>query len=156
LFCPVPFSHSYSATEITSLSGESAITTAIHDELVIEIRSGPNTKGTPFNIDILWYEGDDGIGFFAGSLYDYASWVGAGMAITIVTRSPLSLTHPPLSLSVPPIVNTQHMEGTQAIDYLHLAAVFSDVLIQTAVTYNLYDLGYGATGVCVYVPTDPI
>lgn len=110
-------------TEITSLSGESAVTTAIHDELVIEIRSGPNTKGTPFNIDILWYEGDDGIGFFAGSLYDYASWVG--------------------------VVNTQHMEGKQAIDYLHLAGVFSDTLIQTALTFNLYDLGYGATGVCV-------
>lgn len=43
------------------------------------------------------------------------------------------------------------MEGKQAIDYLHLAGVFSDTLIQTALTFNLYDLGYGATGVCVYV-----
>lgn len=64
--------------EIYSTSGEAAITTAIHDEIVIEIRSGPNTKGTAFDIDLLWYEGDDGIGFFAGSLYDYASWVGKG------------------------------------------------------------------------------
>jgi hypothetical protein len=110
-------------TEIYSTSGEAAITTAIHDEIVIEIRSGPNTKGTAFDIDLLWYEGDDGIGFFAGSLYDYASWVGK--------------------------VNTQYMEGKQAIEYIHLAGVFSDVLVQTAFKFHLYDLGYGATGVCV-------
>ncbi len=132
--------------EVTSLSGESAVTTAIHDELVIEIRPGPNTKGTPFNIDILWYEGDDGIGFFAGSLYDYASWVGAG---TYSLASSPASSHTFLSFVCP--VNTQHMEGKQAIDYLHLAGVFSDTLIQTALTFNLYDLGYGATGVCVYV-----
>lgn len=43
------------------------------------------------------------------------------------------------------------MEGKQAIEYIHLAGVFSDVLVQTAIKFNLYDLGYGATGVCVYV-----
>jgi hypothetical protein len=145
-------SHSPSicGTEVTSLSGESAVTTAIHDELVIEIRSGPNTKGTPFNIDILWYEGDDGIGFFAGSLYDYASWVGAGTDCKhVLARFVVASSHSFLSFVCP--VNTQHMEGKQAIDYLHLAGVFSDTLIQTALTFNLYDLGYGATGVCVYV-----
>lgn len=46
-------------------------------------------------------------------------------------------------------VNTQFMEGKQAIDYIHLAGVFSDVLLQTAIKLDLYDLGYGATGVCV-------
>lgn len=69
----------YHFAEVRSASGEVAVTTAIHDEIVIEIRSGPKTKGTAFNVDVLWYEGDNGIGFFAGSLYDYASWVGTGM-----------------------------------------------------------------------------
>jgi hypothetical protein len=100
-----------------------AILPAIHDELVIEIRSGPSSQGTTVNVDLLWYEGDDGIGFFARDLYSLASWVGQ--------------------------VDAEPLEGTEAVNYLHLAAVFTDVLLQTADKYNLYDLGYGATGVCV-------
>jgi len=35
--------------------------------------------------------------------------------------------------------------------YIHTAGVFSDTLLQAAKQFNLYDLGYAATGICVYV-----
>ncbi|KAL6060736.1 hypothetical protein QOT17_013368 [Balamuthia mandrillaris] len=102
---------------------EEAIFPSIHDELVIEIKSGPSSKGTKFDGTLLWYEGDNGIGFFAGDLYSYASWVGG--------------------------FDSSYMEGEQAVQYLTMASVLSDALIQTAVDFHLYGLGYGVTGVCV-------
>ncbi len=46
-------------------------------------------------------------------------------------------------------MDIEFLEGQRAIDYIHLAGVFSDVLLQAADKFNLYDFGYGATGVCV-------
>ncbi len=49
----------------------------------------------------------------------------------------------------------EFMEGQRAIDYTHLAGVFSDVLLQASDKFDLYDFGYAATGVCVYVLLHP-
>ncbi len=43
-------------TEVYDSEGKQAVLAAIHDEIVIDIKSGPKSKGTTFNGGLLWYE----------------------------------------------------------------------------------------------------
>jgi len=93
-----------------------AILPAIHSEYVIDVTVG----STAFNL--VWYEGDDGIGYFPGNMYLLESWVGTA--------------------------NGSILTGETALKAILYMDIIRDVFIQIAVKNNLWDRGYGITGVC--------
>jgi len=105
-------------TGIYSIYGtEEAILPAIHSEFVIDVVTD---KGKSFNV--VWYQGDDGIGFFPGNMYVLESWVGLGQGPNIT--------------------------GQDAIEAIQYMSVLTDVLLQSAEVNGLGLWGYGTTGVC--------
>lgn len=89
---------------------------AIHSEYVIEFGAGN------FNFNVVWYEGDDGIGFFPGNMWLLESWVGT--------------------------LNGPNITGSQGVNAILYMSALRDILIQTAVKNELWDDGYGVSGVC--------
>lgn len=105
------------ATGIYDSTGtKEAVLPAIHSEYVIEFSMGN------FNFNIVWYEGDDGIGFFPGDMYLLESWVGT--------------------------LNGPNITGAGAVKAVLYMSALRDILIQTAVKNKLWDDGYGVSGVC--------
>lgn len=121
LSVPVPL---FTSTGLRDpVTGQEAILPAIHNEYVIEIRPTSATKGTAFTGDLLWYSGDDGIGFFARDIYNVGSWVGTK--------------------------NSEYVSGAEVVRLVRMMGVISDALVETARVNHFYDWGYGITGVCV-------
>eukprot|EP01087_Luapelamoeba_hula_P000900 TRINITY_DN1066_c0_g1_i1.p1 TRINITY_DN1066_c0_g1~~TRINITY_DN1066_c0_g1_i1.p1 ORF type:complete len:371 (-),score=59.51 TRINITY_DN1066_c0_g1_i1:49-1161(-) len=95
---------------------EQAIVPGIHSEYVIRTTAGGVTW------DIVWYEGDNGIGFFPGQMYVIESWVGDSI--------------------------TSRMNGTQAIEAITYMSLLGDILLNLAYEDKMYDWGYAVSGVC--------
>jgi len=79
-----------------------------------------NNSEMSFALD--WYQGDTSYAFFPSEMYIITDWSGRRVAW-------------PLS-------------GDKAVRAVQLMAVTQDLFIQAALNLNLFDLGYGVTGVC--------
>ncbi|MFO0594538.1 MAG: hypothetical protein U0228_04520 [Myxococcaceae bacterium] len=102
--------------------GKEAIVPAVHSEMIVSIKAGPNAKGPKFDADLKYYQGVSGTGFFPCNVSQEPSWCGR-------------VSHDPLS-------------GDQALKAITLAGAFTDVVNTTAKEKKLYAAGYGITGVC--------
>lgn len=102
--------------------GKEAVVPAVHSEMVINIKAGPNAKGPKFDADLKFYQGVSGTGFFPCNVHADPSWCGR------VSHSQLS--------------------GDKALEAISVAGAFTDVVNTTAKAKNLYADGYGITGVC--------
>jgi hypothetical protein len=109
-------------TGVKDASGNQAIVPASHSEMIISVRSGPNTKGPKLDSDLRYFQGDDGTGFFPDNVWQTPNWLG-------------HVTH-------------AEVTGDDAIKALNVAGTLGDVIDQTAKKLNLYADGYGVTGVC--------
>ncbi|MEW6432766.1 MAG: hypothetical protein AB1730_14775 [Myxococcota bacterium] len=109
-------------TGIRDASGKEALVPAVHSEMVISIKSGPNTKGPRLDADIKYYQGVSSTGFFPANVHAEPSWCGKK---TVAEAS-----------------------GDKALQAIHLAGAFTDLVETTAKAKNLYAEGYGVTGVC--------
>jgi len=99
-----------------STGTKEAVLPSVHSEYVIDFQA------SGCNFSLVWYEGDDGIGFFPGNFYALASWVG--------------------------ILNGPNITGAQGVNAILYMSLFRDILIQAAVKNSLWDNGYGISGVC--------
>ena len=103
--------------------GEKAILPAVHSEMVVRIKPGPNTKpGTEIDATVKWFQGISGTGFFPAELFGTPPWCGAGVSGTL--------------------------EGKDAKKAIEIAGLTSDVINESAKNQDLAVGGYGATGVC--------
>lgn len=109
-------------TGIKDASGKEAVVPAVHSEMVISLKAGPNTKGPKFDADLKFYQGVSGTGFFPCNVHADPSWCGR--------------------------VTTATLSGNDALKAVKVAGAFSDVVNSTAKSMNLYADGYGVTGVC--------
>jgi hypothetical protein len=109
-------------TGIKDALGKEAELPAVHSEMIVSIKSGPNTKGPKVDSDIKFYQGISGTGFFpVGSSADPA-WCGR---VTTATLNP-----------------------EQSAKALSLAGTYTDLVNTVAKKNDLYAGGYGVTGVC--------
>jgi len=106
------------STGYYSIGGaEEVILPAIHSEWVIDVTL---QGGISFNI--VWYQGDNGIGFFPGNMYALESWVGGS--------------------------NGAILAGAEAARATYLMSLLGDILIQIYQEKRLALYGYLITGVC--------
>jgi hypothetical protein len=101
--------------------GKEAVVPAVHSEMVINIKAGPNAKGPKFDADLKFYQGVSGTGFFPCKVHAEPSWCGR---------------------------TSQALSGDKALEAISVAGAFTDVVNTTAKAKNLYADGYGITGVC--------
>ena len=109
-------------TGIKDALGKEAVVPAVHSEMIVSIKAGPNAKGPKFDADLKFYQGTSGTGFFPCNVHADPSWCGKS------TKAELS--------------------GAKALEAITVAGAFSDVVNTTAQAKNLYADGYGVTGVC--------
>lgn len=101
---------------------ERALLPAVHSEMVVRIKPGPDTKGTAVDATVKWFQGISGTGFFPAELHKSPSWCGAKVSDTL--------------------------SGDAAAKAIELAGLASDVINASAAKQNLAVGGYGTTGVC--------
>jgi hypothetical protein len=109
-------------TGMVDSTGKEAVVPSAHSEMVVSLRSGPNTRGPKLDSDQKFYQGVSGTGFFPVGSFASPAWCG---------KSTLAELH-----------------GDKALDAVKLAGVFTDVVQQSAKKLDLYADGYGITGVC--------
>lgn len=102
--------------------GKEAVVPAVHSEMIVSIKAGPNSPDPKFDADIKFYQGISGTGFFPCNTAADPSWCGR------VTQGSLS--------------------GDKALQAISIAGAFTDVVNTAAREQNLYADGYGITGVC--------
>ncbi|MEW5738416.1 MAG: hypothetical protein AB1938_05790 [Myxococcota bacterium] len=109
-------------TGIKDAAGKEALVPAVHSEMIISLRPGPNTKGPKVEADLKFYQGVSATGFFPANVHADPSWCGRK---TVGEAS-----------------------GDKALKAIKLAGAFTDLVNTTAKDKNLYAAGYGVTGVC--------
>lgn len=109
-------------TGIKDASGKEAVVPAVHSEMIISLKAGPNTKGPKFDADIKFYQGVSSTGFFPCDVHATPNWCGKA---TVAEAS-----------------------GDKAMKAIRVAGAFTDVVNTVAKEKNLYADGYGVTGVC--------
>jgi hypothetical protein len=109
-------------TGIKDALGREAVVPAVHSEMIVSIKAGPNAKGPKFDADLKFYQGTSGTGFFPCNVHAEPSWCGR--------------------------VNHATVTGADALKAITVAGAFTDVVTTTAKAKNLYADGYGVTGVC--------
>ncbi len=109
-------------TGLKDASGKEAVVPAVHSEMVITIKAGPNAQGPKLDATTRYFQGTGGTGFFPADVHAEPAWLG-------------KVSHGTLT-------------GAQAQKAIGLAAAFTDVVEDTARRLNLYADGYGLTGVC--------
>ena len=102
--------------------GKEAVVPAVHSEMVVSIKAGPNARGPKFDADLKFYQGVSGTGFFPCNMNADPAWCGKS------TQASLS--------------------GAKALEAITVAGAFTDLVNTTAKEKNLYADGYGVTGVC--------
>lgn len=102
--------------------GKEAVVPAVHSEMIVSIKAGPNAKGPKFDADLKFYQGVSGTGFFPANVHADPSWCGR--------------------------VSHDQLSGAKALEAISVAGAFTDVVNTTAKKMNLYADGYGITGVC--------
>ncbi len=102
--------------------GKEAIVPAVHSEMVISIKAGPNARGPKFDADLKFYQGVSGTGFFPCNTTASPAWCGKSQQAALT--------------------------GAKALEAISVAGAFTDVVNTTARAKNLYAGGYGITGVC--------
>jgi|GEM_PF-865810 len=98
------------------------IVPAVHSEVVIQLKSGPNTKGPKLDSDVKWYQGISGTGFFPVGLNKTPNWCGKNVSDTL--------------------------SGDAADKAVDLCGLMGDVINASASQLDLIASGYGVTGVC--------
>jgi len=109
-------------TGVKDASGKEALVPAVHSEMIISLKAGPNTKGPKFDADLKFYQGVSATGFFPANVHADPSWCGR--------------------------VTTAEATGDKAMKAIRVAGAFTDLVNTTAKDKNLYAAGYGITGVC--------
>ncbi len=109
-------------TGLKDALGKEAVVPAVHSEMIVSIKAGPNAKGPKFDADLKFYQGVSGTGFFPCNVYADPSWCGR--------------------------VSQAQLSGAKALEAITVAGAFTDVVNTTAKAKNLYADGYGITGVC--------
>lgn len=109
-------------TGIKDANGKEAVVPSAHSEMIVSIKSGPNTKGPRLDADIKYYQGTSGTGFFPCDVMQTPAWCGH------VTQASL--------------------QGDKALKAITVASTFTDLVNSTSRDLNLYADGYGVTGVC--------
>lgn len=109
-------------TGLKDALGQEAVVPAVHSEMIVSIKAGPNARGPKFDADLKFYQGVSGTGFFPCNVHADPSWCGRS------TKDSLS--------------------GAKALEAISVAGAFTDVVNTTARAKNLYADGYGITGVC--------
>jgi hypothetical protein len=109
-------------TGLKDALGKEAVVPAVHSEMIVSIKAGPNAQGPKFDADLKFYQGVSGTGFFPCNVHADPSWCGRS------TQAELS--------------------GAKALEAISVAGAFTDVVNTTARAKNLYADGYGLTGVC--------
>lgn len=102
--------------------GKEAVVPAVHSEMVVSIKAGPNARGPKFEADLKFYQGVSGTGFFPCNTTASPAWCGKSQQASLT--------------------------GDQALKAISVAGAFTDVVNKTAKEKNLYADGYGVTGVC--------
>ena len=109
-------------TGLKDALGKEALVPAVHSEMIISIKPGPNAKGPKFEADLKFYQGVSGTGFFPCNVYADPAWCGRATKATVT--------------------------GDDALKAISVAGAFTDVVNTTAKAKQLYADGYGLTGVC--------
>lgn len=109
-------------TGITDALGKEAVVPAAHSEMMVFIKSGPNTHGPALDATTRYYQGTGGTGFFPANVHAEPEWLGRA-------SSPV-------------------LKGADAMKAVRLAGAFTDVVEDAAKRLDLYADGYGITGVC--------
>lgn len=109
-------------TGLKDARGNEAVVPAVHSEMVVSIKAGPNAKGPKFDADLKFYQGVSGTGFFPCNVHAEPAWCGGS------TQAELS--------------------GAKALEAISVAGAFTDAVNTTAQAKDLYAGGYGITGVC--------
>jgi len=109
-------------TGLKDALGKEAVVPAVHSEMVISIKAGPNARGPKFDADLKFYQGVSGTGFFPCHVNADPSWCGKS--------------------------KQGEVSGAKALQAISVAGAFTDLVNTTAKEKNLYADGYGMTGVC--------
>lgn len=109
-------------TGIKDASGKEAVVPAAHSEMMVFIKSGPNTQGPKLDVTSRYFQGTGGTGFFPGDVHAEPEWLGRASSPTL--------------------------GGKDALKAIKLAGAFTDVVEDAARKLDLYADGYGITGVC--------
>lgn len=109
-------------TGIKDASGKEAVVPAAHSEMMVSIKSGPNSQGPKLDASTRFYQGVSGTGFFPAEVHADSEWLGRASSPTI--------------------------GGKDALKALSIAGAFTDVVEDAAKRLDLYADGYGITGVC--------
>lgn len=102
--------------------GNEALVPAVHSELVISIKAGPDVTGPAIDAGLKWYQGVTSTGFFPVDLFQTPRWLGGTISDTFT--------------------------GDQAAKAVELAGLLSDVINDASKEAGLVASGYGITGVC--------
>lgn len=109
-------------TGLKDALGKEAVVPAVHSEMIISIKGGPNARGPKFDADLKFYQGVSGTGFFPCHLNADPAWCGKS--------------------------KQGEVTGAKALEAISVAGAFTDLVNTTAKEKNLYADGYGITGVC--------
>lgn|GEM_PF-2284299 len=109
-------------TGVTDALGQEAIVPALHSNLVLKIKSNPQTKGPRVDADIVWYTGLRGTHFYPSDLYAEPDWSGS--------------------------VEVDRFQGAEIPKVIHLAGVFGAATNTHAKLEDMWLNGYGILGVC--------
>jgi hypothetical protein len=99
-----------------------AVVPAVHSEMVVSLRAGPNSPRPKIDADIKFFQGVTGTGFFPCKVWKDPSWCGQ--------------------------ITTGELAGDRAFEALKLAGAYTHLIDSTSKKMNLYADGYGVTGVC--------
>lgn len=109
-------------TGITDGSGKEAVLPAVHSEMVISVKAGPDAQGPKLDASTRFFQGVSGTGFFPADVHAEPEWLGRASSPTL--------------------------SGDQAMKAITVASAFTDVVEDAAKRLSLYADGYGITGVC--------
>ncbi len=109
-------------TGVKGPDGKEAVVPAVHSEMIVRIKSGPETKGPKIDSNVKWYQGISGTGFFPCDLNATPAWCGDS--------------------------TSGKLTGKAALDAVKTAGALGDVINSSAGKLGLAMGGYGATGVC--------
>ncbi len=108
-------------TGVKDAAGQEAVVPAVHSELVISIKSGPESK-QKLDGDIKFYQGVSATGFFPCDINRTPTWAGATTADVLT--------------------------GQDALKAVELAGLLTDIINDASASLDLVAAGYGVTGVC--------
>lgn len=109
-------------TGVKDSEGNEAILPMSHGELIFQIESSNATQGLRLDAATKFYQGTDGIGFFAYAASETPDWVGTA--------------------------HTQGIGEADVVQGMSLAGLLLDIVRSVALAQNLPMEGYGMTGVC--------